>query len=324
MIEIVCPSCEAHYELPDGSIGPEGRRVSCSNCAHKWRAYPRGIEPVEEEEPAAPPPEASRELLRESMAEAAAEPPSEPAPEPAAEPAYKPEPDPQPDPKAERESIAASLAAISGASTETTASPPPPPATGSRDEQMAAIRKTLADLKETADAAPEPESTEEEPADERPDGPAPVMRKRVADEHEDDDDRDPLKSRIDNLNQLNRAVRGDPATSGYDAAKLRRLHEKRTKKFQRQLDRRRKSGGFLTGFTLVATVTAAMVTLYVMKPQIVAASPEMAPAMNEYVAAIDGYRAELNAATAEYKDWLVERINKLRGKEEGQAEEAAQ
>ncbi len=49
MIEIVCPSCHARYQLPDGSIGPEGRKVSCSSCSHKWRALEAGAAPVPEQ-----------------------------------------------------------------------------------------------------------------------------------------------------------------------------------------------------------------------------------------------------------------------------------
>lgn len=31
-----CPSCQAQYVIPDGSIGEEGRTVKCTKCAHKW------------------------------------------------------------------------------------------------------------------------------------------------------------------------------------------------------------------------------------------------------------------------------------------------
>jgi hypothetical protein len=132
------------------------------------------------------------------------------------------------------------------------------------------------------------------------------MRKR-----DEDDDRDPLKSRIDDLDKLGRATKGAPEQSGYDAAKLRRLHEKRAKKLQRSRERRKKSGAFVTGFTLVAMVTATMVGLYVLHPQIIAASPQMEPAMTEYVVTVDRYRVELNEKTAEWKTWLAERIGKF-------------
>ena len=103
-------------------------------------------------------------------------------------------------------------------------------------------------------------------------------------------------------------VKGEPTTSSYDAVKLRKRHEKRAKRMQRTRDRRRRSGAFVTGFTLVATVSAAMVALYVMQPKIIAASPEMAPALTEYVVTVDRYRVELAETTAEWKAWVTQRI----------------
>jgi len=43
--EIVCPSCQSRYQIPKGAIGPDGRKVNCSNCSHVWLAFP---EPEEE------------------------------------------------------------------------------------------------------------------------------------------------------------------------------------------------------------------------------------------------------------------------------------
>ena len=211
----------------------------------------------------------------------------------------------------------ASMAAVAANHTETDApspgpSPTPPPATGDRDEQMAAIRQMLSDLKEGADAAPDPDPVPEAEAPPEPVTPAPIMRNRPEDEEEE---RDALKSRIDDLGKLGRAVKGEAGDSGYDAAKLRRLHERRAKRLQRSRERKKKSGGFLTGFTLVGTVTATMVGLYVMHPQIIAASPQMKPALTEYVVTVDRYRIELNQATAKWRAWLTERIGNLSGEE---------
>ncbi len=104
--------------------------------------------------------------------------------------------------------------------------------------------------------------------------------------------------------------------SSCDVAGLRRSHEKRVKALLRSKARRKQSGAFLTAFTLVSVVTATMVGLYFLHPQIIAASPEMAPAINEYVVTVDRYRVEANERTAEWSGWLVERIGKLAGKEE--------
>jgi hypothetical protein len=204
---------------------------------------------------------------------------------------------------------AASIAAVASASVGS-AGPgeTPAPAGGSRDEQMAAIRKMLSDLKEGAEPEPEPEP-EKTP---EPALPPPSMRIRAED---DEDGRDQLKSRIDDLSKTGRTAKGQPGESGYDAAKLRRMHEKRAKRLQRSRERRKKSGAFITGFTLVSVVAAIMVGLYVLRPQIIAASPEMAPAMNEYVLTVDRYRVELNAATSEWREWLSARIAELKGEE---------
>jgi hypothetical protein len=180
------------------------------------------------------------------------------------------------------------------------------PATGDRDDQMAAIRQMLADLKENAEEESEPEPESE-------DDPAPVVEPAPPRHDDDEFERDTLKSRIDGAHKRSRAIKGEASDSGYDSVKLRRLHEKRAKKLQRARDRRRnKSGAFLTGFTLVSVVSATLVGLYVLQPQIVDVSPKMEPALNEYVVTVDRYRLQLNDATAEWREWLTERIGKLR------------
>lgn len=269
MIEIVCPSCQARYQLPDGSVGSEGRKVSCSSCSHKWRAYPDG------EAPAAARPEPERE--------------------PAAGPAAAPE------------SMAA-VAAIGNEFEDDPAAPdpPPPPPSADRDQQMAAIREMLADLNQGAEAAPEA-APEPRPA---PVDLAPPVRRHAGD---DEEDRDQLKSRIEQLNRQTRGDKGQSDKTNYDVARLRRQHEKRAKKIQRARDRRKKSGAFLTGFTLVSAVVATMVGLYVLQPQIIAASPQLAPAMNEYVATVDRYRGELNESAQGWREYLVEQIAKFDG-----------
>ena len=314
MIEIVCPSCDARYQLPDGSIGPDGRNVSCSNCAHKWRAH------VEEAAP-----QAAAQAVPQDVAPPAPQPsappqPSAQPPQPSAPPRPSERPSlaqaPRPssgasgpsalDP-ADAAAVAAAMA-VAGSSGLGNAGAAPAPASGDREQQMDAIRKMLADLKEGAEAAdaavPEPAAKAE------PEAPPQPVRRR-----DSDDDGDTLKSRIDDLTKMGKAAKGEATQSGYDTKRLRKLHERRAKRLQKARERRGKSGAFMTGFTLVALVAITMVGLYVMKPQIVAASPGMAPAMDEYVVTVDRYRVELNEKTAEWRGWVTERIAKLRGEE---------
>ncbi len=70
---LTCPECATSYFVDDARIPPEGRRVKCSSCEHRWKAGPDG--PMTEEPPAPEP-----RLEPESPAAEA------PAPEPAGEP----------------------------------------------------------------------------------------------------------------------------------------------------------------------------------------------------------------------------------------------
>ena len=102
-MRLVCPNCEAKYEVPEDAIPETGRDVQCANCGHAWyqmrpraaaaapavaapaaapvAAAPPAPEPVAEPEPAAAP---------ESAPSAAASAPEAAAP-------VEPEPEPQPD-----------------------------------------------------------------------------------------------------------------------------------------------------------------------------------------------------------------------------------
>lgn len=114
-MRLVCPNCEAKYEVPDDAIPDTGRDVQCANCGHGWfqmRARPASStalpataperaaaepKPSAEEQPPAPTvdtaPEVTAEVAAKATAEPAAEPVrSEPAPPPVAEPAPEEKP----------------------------------------------------------------------------------------------------------------------------------------------------------------------------------------------------------------------------------------
>jgi predicted Zn finger-like uncharacterized protein len=98
-MRLVCPNCDAKYEVPDDAIPDTGRDVQCTNCGHSWfqmrgrtAAVPTPVAVTPEPVEAAAPPEAAPEPVVETKP-AAAETLIEAAPEPAA-------PEPQEEPPA--------------------------------------------------------------------------------------------------------------------------------------------------------------------------------------------------------------------------------
>ncbi len=125
-MRLVCPNCDAEYEVDDAAIPRSGRDVQCSNCGHGWfQVHPEVKAEVEEEAAlfgapadAEPEPEPAWEPEDVLAAEAAAD--VTPAPvaavvEPELEPVVAPEPEPpEPEPVAEvpRRSIDESVLAV--------------------------------------------------------------------------------------------------------------------------------------------------------------------------------------------------------------------
>jgi predicted Zn finger-like uncharacterized protein len=49
-MRLVCPNCDAKYEVPDGAIPDGGRDVQCSSCGHAWFQLRPEVEAAAEEE----------------------------------------------------------------------------------------------------------------------------------------------------------------------------------------------------------------------------------------------------------------------------------
>jgi predicted Zn finger-like uncharacterized protein len=95
MMRLVCPNCEAKYEVPEDAIPETGRDVQCANCGHAWyQMRPRAAEAAATAvAPPAPAPAAAPEPVVE-VAEVPAAPTEAPDPEPVAvvaEPTLEPE-----------------------------------------------------------------------------------------------------------------------------------------------------------------------------------------------------------------------------------------
>lgn len=58
-MRIVCPSCEAEYDVPDSLLGGRPRHVRCAKCAREWAPFAPPPAPPEPVETFAPPPAAA-------------------------------------------------------------------------------------------------------------------------------------------------------------------------------------------------------------------------------------------------------------------------
>ena len=45
-MRLICPNCDAEYEVDGDQISSEGRDVQCSNCAQTWLQMPEGVDDV--------------------------------------------------------------------------------------------------------------------------------------------------------------------------------------------------------------------------------------------------------------------------------------
>lgn len=312
MSEIVCPSCEAKYRVPDSAIGPEGRRVHCSKCGEIWLAHP-----VARAAPAAPAhSEAQRTIAAaptepgETVAADAGPAASEAAPvEPAWRRAFSAE-------RAASESAAGRVAPIAAppapdtaeADTEAAAGAP---ATGERETQMAEIRRMLDELQTPRHGGDSPAPASPGISGFTPAGtppPAAAPKRPAPPPVSDDPYVDPLREKL--LQHDSRSKTGKPTEGhgNYDPTRLVKRHVRRNRRRMVAEEQRNSSGAFLTGITLTTMVAGAMMLIYAFHAEIAARVPGSGPAMDQYVAVIDGWRgvaSEHYAALREKIDQII-------------------
>jgi predicted Zn finger-like uncharacterized protein len=134
-MRLVCPNCEAKYEVPDDAIPDTGRDVQCANCGHSW-FHMRG---------------------RTASVAAPVEAPVGAAPGPVAEPAPAQEPQAVAEPAAEAEAVPTDAAEdmVSDPLNDVPAEPPvaQPDADPAMAEALAEVLPEAADAGDAAAAA---------------------------------------------------------------------------------------------------------------------------------------------------------------------------
>ncbi|MEM1233663.1 MAG: zinc-ribbon domain-containing protein [Pseudomonadota bacterium] len=255
-MRLVCPNCDATYEVPDSVIPPEGRDVQCSNCGTAWFFNPSQPVPAD---PVVSDPEPA-ETEREDIAAAEVPPPADDVPVP--EPEVTP--DPQPD-------------------VEVAETPPPLPPRPRRplDESVVDVLREEAAFEARARAEDVGmEYQDDLPLMEPPASPPPEPDREiiatVAGSRRD------LLPDIDEINSTLRA------TSERKAAGTTSPHKLTQAKRQRQ--------GFRLGMGLAALVLAFFTFAYTLSDWLTDAVPALAPLVDGYVAQVNGGRLWLEDA----------------------------
>lgn len=280
-MRLVCPNCDAQYEVDDAAIPASGRDVQCSNCGHAWfQLHPDELAALEQESevfeplPDSPPPP----------------PPIPPEPEPDFELDFPPEPEgeevppPEPVAAAPKRAIDANVLAVLREEAERERAvreseapvgievqqdlglppPPPPPLPPS----VVAARERFRDLSLDAD-------------DEEEDHPARSSSRREL---------------LPDIEEINSTLRASTARQDDADDEIPMLPAA-------VVDNRQ---GFRSGFVLMMIIAVALWVGYAMAPRIAEQFPASASAIDTYVKAVDrarmGIDAALKSATEQLRD----------------------
>lgn len=330
-MRLVCPNCEAKYEVPDDAIPDTGRDVQCANCNHSWfqmRPRPAGAA-VPEESPAAVIP--ATEVAPDAPApdlEASTEPVAE------AEPLAEPEPEPVPEAAEPGEGEPETVIAAEEADEAPKAEPaeavePEADATAEADAAAADLADAPEPEPPMDEAAAEGGEAEEEEEEDPGAGKGPagyavddsvlaILREEA--EREANARRAeaaPLETQPDlGLDQAppapalskdeiedeteddaKPASRRDPFPDVEEINSTLRpeeypVEEPEEAEAEPPLPERR--GGFRSGFLMVMTVAILASALYMAAPYLRSAIPALDETLAGYVAAVDGLRMQLD------------------------------
>jgi len=273
-MRLICPICEAKYEVPEDAIPETGRDVQCANCGHAWfqmRLRPETAAPVASAPPAVEPPAAENSA---PAAEPAAPDTADPSPVsadpgdafPEATQDLEPDlsEDPQPAPAA-AEPVATSAYAV--------------------DEGVLAIlreeaeREALARRAEAGTVEDQPDLGIEAALPARK-AKEPTVAVAEADAAEKPAPRRDLLPDVEEINSTLRPSQqpADTAVGPDDDA----------------YEAPSSGGGFRAGFLLVMTVAILAAGVYVSAPKLAGLVPALADPLASYVAAVDGVRVQLD------------------------------
>ncbi len=316
-MRLVCPNCDAEYEVDDAAVPREGRDVQCSNCGHAWFQQHPEIEAEAEAEAdlyEAPP---GAVAPAAEQADPAEEPGEADAPE---EMTSEADPDTLIDDDEDEEVEADAAAPEPVAPTPADANPPP---SRSLDETVLAVLREEAERETAARRAEVASPPALESQTEMPMAPPAIVQesgmaaavRRIARmrglggapaEAAEPAAQQSAKSRgqmfpaIDEINSTLRTM-GDRSQDDDDAA------------VDSLPDLNPRMGGFRRGFLTLVVLAGLIVGLYIWAPAIAAKYPAMAGVAAAYVTVVDTARVWLDGLVR----LLVAKLQDLAGSQGG-------
>ena len=269
-MRLTCPSCGAQYEVPPEAIPPQGRDVQCSACGHGWfeqpaEGRPRLVDPESAPEPwDSLPREEGGEEEADDLAELQAAPPP-----------------PRTDPGA----AAAQARARVAPEVERILREEAAREAEARAEEAA--RRALPEAAPEADRPPEPprwtrrRETEESPLPASSPGPRPAPAARPVRPARQVD------RKVD-LDRINSTLRTHADHIGAKAPQIE--------------PRRRRRGGFGSGFVGSLVILGLLAALYLFRLEIVEVVPQAAAVLDPYATVVDRARF-----------WLDHEVGRLLG-----------
>lgn len=285
-MRLICPNCDAQYEVAEDAVPEAGRDVQCSNCGHAWFQSPEGSDADGTAPSDAPldPVEAA------TYAEDGDDGPDEDTDAPAFD---------QPPPLKPREIDASVLAVLREEAERETAA-------RRRDAEAAVAEgKARAELSAQADPVAVPAM----PLDLQPvASPEPMPSETqilvpLRDNVEDDPFADPAvvaarpakrRELLPDIDAIRSTLQAGTDRSDPDADLMAEPYEPA-----------RRSAGFRAGFLLTVAVGIVLALVYVTAPGIAARFPVMQPTLGAYVAGVDDARLWLDGMARRASDSLT-------------------
>ncbi|MEM7430201.1 MAG: zinc-ribbon domain-containing protein [Pseudomonadota bacterium] len=316
-MRLTCPNCDAQYEVPSEVIPPEGRDVQCSNCGDTWyqehpdhpsapeaehepvpQRAPETETPVEdmiqEDLDTDPDPGPVEPEIAQQEPEPEPEPFSEPEPEEFAEPERPDDPEPEfeagpePEPEHREEPEPETLSEAQDEPAE------PAPAERAVDPAISNILREEAE-RETQLRAHEGEGLESQPdlgldaiGDDEADRRARQAQDRMARMRGEEPAAGEAGSRrglLPDIDEINSSLRNEAENSVAPV----------TKASPAGPAKRRRSGGFLRGFTVMIVFGLILAMLYINAAGIAASIPQAEPMLSAFVALVDQARVWLQS-----------------------------